>query len=81
MWGVWVQTPGVLYLGVMCAHGTCAPVWAPWVALMRVWECVILHFIIPGLHMECWGAIPEGGKGSWNQDLLVEILKLKKKII
>lgn len=31
--------------------------------------------------MERWGAIPEGGKGSWNQDVLVKILKLKKKKI
>lgn len=53
-----------LYLGVMRAHGTCALVWAPRVALVRIWECVILHLIIPRLDVERWRSIPEGEKAA-----------------
>lgn len=52
----------VLYLGVVCAHGACALLWAPGVALMRVWVGVILHFIVPGLDMKSWRPIPEEEK-------------------
>lgn len=42
----------------MGAHGARAAIGAPGVTLVRVGVGVVLHLIVPGLHVVSWGAIP-----------------------
>ena len=46
------------YLSVVSTHGAGASEGAVGVALLRVREGVILHLIVPGLHVEGGGAMP-----------------------
>lgn len=52
------------YLSVVCAHGARASERTIWVALMFIWVAKVSHFIIPSLHMKCWGSISVRRKKS-----------------
>lgn len=57
--GIIVHKPvSLTHLGVMGAHGSRAALGAPGVALLWVRICVVLHLIIPGLHMVSRWAVP-----------------------
>lgn len=62
VWGCQAEvTPDLQpYLCVVGAHGPRAPLWTPGVALVGVGVGVVLHLVIPGLHVEARRAIPAG---------------------
>lgn len=57
--------PGTPYLRVVGAHGPRAPLRAPGVALVGVGVGVILHLVVPRLHVEAGRAVP-AGRGCHN---------------
>lgn len=56
--------PHKAYLSVVCAHGARASERTIRVALVFIWVAEVSHFIIPRLHMKCWGSIPVRRKKS-----------------
>lgn len=56
----------------MGTHGARAAVRAPGIALMRIGVGIVLHLIIPGLHMVGWRAVPTGKGGEGRQKIKKE---------